>query len=140
MLLAGSPLSSAMSIVSLVSLGRASGVGVTSSLEIGLGEEEVEASCDSLGFLDLTETETDVPSFVRNEVDFFREAFARRSVTVAEGAGLSFLDLSFLVSLELGDLGDLTVLRELDLPPLEGMSRRRRLAVVELGEDCRQLD
>ena len=132
MLLAGSSLPSAMSIVSLVSLGRASGVGVTSSLEVGLGEEEVEASWDSLGFLDLTETETDVPSFVRNEVDFFREAFARRSVTVAEGAGLSFLGLSFLDSLELGDSVDFAFLREPDLPPLLGMSRIGRLVEVEL--------
>ena len=87
-----------------------------------------------MGFLDLTDTETDVPSLVRMEEVFCRAAFFRRSVTVAEGAGLSFLDLSFLVSLELGDLGDLTVLRELDLPPLEGMLRRRGLDVVELGK------
>ena len=88
-----------------------------------------------LGFFDLTDIVTDVPSLVRKEEDFCRAAFFRRSVTVADGAGLSLLDLSFLVSLELGDLGDLTVFRELDFPPLAGMSRRRRLVEDELGED-----
>ena len=106
---------------------------------MGLGEveRERESSWDSmLEFLDLTDTETDAPSVVMMEAEVFcRAAFLRRSVTVAEGA-----DLSFLGSLGLGDLGDLIALRELDLPPLEGMLRRRRLAVVELGEDCRQLD
>ena len=62
---------------------------------MGLGEveRERESSWDSmLEFLDLTDTETDAPSVVMMEAEVFcRAAFLRRSVTVAEGADLSFL-------------------------------------------------
>ena len=79
-----------------------------------------------MGFLDLTDTETEAPLLVMREAeDFCRAAFLRSSLTVEEGAGLSILG-----SLEVGDLLALRLLEDLPFSPI--MTRRELEGVVVL--------